>query len=262
MKRYGWLMKTAAALVLTSAALYGVHFAFFGDFHHIFIYLVGDVAFVFIEVLLVSLVLHHLLNEWEKKSKLKKLNMVIETFFSEFGKPLLAYLSKADRDLAAVRNAVVMSCDAEGVPAEPDFKQATAAVRAHSGDIDLDKVQLDRLETFLRAKRGFLVNLLQNPNLLEHESFTESLMAVFHITEELAARDLSKLSREDRLHTKRDLERAYSLLLRQWVSYMQYTHKHYPYFFLFAMNTNPFDAEATWLERWSEKVHETLLPTA
>ena len=251
MKTLNWRMVLGLVLLLLSVAFCFLHYLLFHDSHHIFIYLVGDVAFVFVEVLLVTLVIHHLLNEWEKKSKLKKLNMVIETFFSEFGKPLLAYLSKADRDLATVRNAVVMDCDCE-----PDFKQAASTISGYNGNVDLEKINLDRLEVFLRAKRGFLVNLLQNPNLLEHETFTESLMAIFHITEELAARDLGNLSEEDREHTKRDLERAYGLLIRQWVAYMQYTHKHYPYFFLFAMNTNPFDAEASWLERWSGRVHE------
>ena len=251
MKIWNWKVGLGLVLLLLSAACYFLHYLLFHDAHHIFIYLVGDVAFVFVEVLLVTLVIHHLLNEWEKKSKLKKLNMVIETFFSEFGKPLLAYLAKADRALSSVRSAVVMSCDCE-----PDFKRAASTVRTYNGDIDLAAIHLDRLEAFLRAKRGFLVNLLQNPNLLEHETFTESLMAVFHVTEELAARNLSDLSEADRQHTKRDLERAYGLLIRQWVSYMQYTHRHYPYFFVFAMNTNPFDAEASWLERWSGKVHE------
>jgi hypothetical protein len=252
MKMLNWRVVLGIVLLLLSGVFYFLHYLLFRDLHHIFIYFVGDVAFVFVEVLLVTLVIHHLLNEWEKKSKLKKLNMVIETFFSEFGKPLLAYLAKADRSLSTVRSAVVMSCDCE-----PDFKKAELAVRGYNGDIDLAEVQLDKLENFLCAKRGFLVNLLQNPNLLEHETFTESLMAVFHVTEELAARDLSKLSEEDRMHTKEDLERAYALLIRQWISYMRYTHEHYPYFFLFAMETNPFDAEASWLKRWFEKVHET-----
>lgn len=256
MKILNWRVVLGLVLVLLSAAFYILHYLLFHDSHHIFVYLVGDIAFVFIEVLLVTLVIHHLLNEWEKKSKLKKLNMVIETFFSEFGKPLLAYLAQADCTLSSVRSAVVMQCDCE-----PNFKKAADAVRHYNGDIDLTKVQLEKLEYFLRAKRGFLVNLLQNPNLLEHESFTESLMAVFHITEELAARDLPTLSEEDRLHTKEDLERAYGLLIRQWISYMQYTHKDYPYFFLFAVNTNPFDAESTWLERWADKMNEPLAPS-
>ncbi len=254
MKILNWRVILGLSLLLLSAAVYYLHYLLFHDAHHIFIYLVGDVAFVFIEVLLVTMVIHQLLNEWEKKSKLKKLNMVIETFFSEFGKPLLAYLSNADIDLETIRNTVVMDCDCE-----PDFKRAASAVRSYNGNIDLTKIKLDNLENFLCAKRVFLVNLLQNPNLLEHETFTESLMALFHITEELAARDLDNLSEEDRLHTKHDLERAYGLLIRQYIAYMEYTYKHYPYFFLFVTNTNPFDAEASWIERWSGKVHQTSL---
>lgn len=254
MKILNWRVILGFILLLLSGVFYYIHYLIFHDLHHIFLYLVGDIAFVFIEVLLVTMVIHQLLNEWEKKSKLKKLNMVIETFFSEFGKPLLAYLSTADRDLETIKSALVMNCDGE-----PDFKRAASAVRSYNGNIDLAKVQLDKLENFLCTKRLFLVNLLQNPNLLEHETFTESLMALFHITEELAARDLDNLSEEDRLHTKRDLERAYGLLIRQYVAYMQYTYKHYPYFFLFATNTNPFDAEASWTERWSGNVHQTTL---
>jgi hypothetical protein len=255
MRILNWRVTLGLVLIILSAAFYYVHYLLFHDAHHIFIYLVGDVAFVFIEVLLVTMVIHHLLNEWEKKSKLKKLNMVIETFFSEFGKPLLAYLSKADKDLSTIRSAVVMDCDDK-----PDFKRAASAVRFYDGNIDLANIKLGNLENFLCVKRGFLVNLLQNPNLLEHETFSESLMALFHITEELAARDLDNMSEEDRLHTKRDLERAYGLLIRQYVAYMQYTYEHFPYFFLFVTNTNPFDAEASWIERWSGKVHQTALP--
>jgi len=96
--------------------------------------------------------------------------------------------------------------------------------------------------------------LLQNPNLLEHASFTEMLMAIFHITEELAARDLNNLSKDDLEHTKTDIERAYNKLTHQWLQYMEYTKEHYPYFFLFAMKTNPFDEKASWLDRWYKSV--------
>lgn len=252
MKRLlNWRLLLGVILLVLSVVFYVLHYFLFHDAHHIFIYLVGDVAFVFIEVLLVTMIIHHLLNEWDKRSKLKKLNMVIETFFSEFGKPLMAYLSSADTTLNSIRNAVVMDCDEQ----DPDFKIAYATVAGYRGNIDLAQVNLGKLEMFLRERRGFLISLLQNPNLLEHESFTESLMAVFHITEELAARDLTALSEEDWQHTKQDLERAYGLLTQQWVAYMDYIHKHYPYFFVFAMNTNPFDADAAWLDRWTGKVH-------
>jgi hypothetical protein len=76
-------------MMLLSFVFYVIHFFIFHDAHHIFLYLIGDIAFVFIEVLMVTLIIHHLLNEWEKRSHLRKLNMVIEMFFSEFCKHLL-----------------------------------------------------------------------------------------------------------------------------------------------------------------------------
>lgn len=59
-----------------------MHYFIFRDAHHIFIYLIGDIAFVFLEVLLVTLVLHQLLHYKEKKSMLNKLDMVIGYFLA------------------------------------------------------------------------------------------------------------------------------------------------------------------------------------
>ena len=68
----------------------------FQDAHHIFIYLLGDFAFVFIEVLLVTLIINQVLEQRAKKSRLQKLNMVIGAFFSEIGSRLLKVLSELD----------------------------------------------------------------------------------------------------------------------------------------------------------------------
>lgn len=247
-KFFSWKFWVGLTMLALSAGFYYLHYLIFHDAHHIFIYLLGDVAFVFVEVLLVSLIIHHVLNEWEKRSHLKKLTMVIEVFFSEFGKHLLVYLSNHDRNIERIKKYV--TCE-EGC-CDLNFKAATRVLRRYKSNIDIDKIDFSKLSGYLQSKREFLINLLQNPTLLEHESFTETLMAVFHIAEELAARDLTSLSGEDRNHTKVDIQRAYDKLIRQWLTYMEYTKKHYPYFFLFAMKTNPFEDKNSWLEKWYE----------
>ena len=68
-------IKTGLLLILLSVFFYTVHYVIFRDSHHIFIYLVHDVAFVFIEVLIVSLIIHQILSERERQAVLKKLNM-------------------------------------------------------------------------------------------------------------------------------------------------------------------------------------------
>ncbi len=245
-KIFNWKVGFGIIMLLLSAAFYYLHFLIFHDAHHIFVYLLGDFAFVFIEVLLVSIIIGHVLNEWEKRSHLKKLTMVIEIFFSEFGKHLLVYLSKHDKNI--VRISKYITCEEDCC--DLNFKLAFRVVNHYKSNIDIQSVDIKKLGKFMQSKRDFLVGLLQNPTLLEHELFTETLMAVFHITEELAARNLDKISIEDLNHTKVDIQRAYDRLLKQWLNYMYYTKKHYPYFFLFAMKTNPFDTKDSWLEKW------------
>jgi len=99
---------------------------------------------------------------------------------------------------------------------------------------------------FLKDKRRFLLALLENPNLLEHETFTELLNAVFHLAEELDKRkDINHLPHADYQHLKLDTERAYNILIYEWIAYMEHLMNNYPYLFSLAMRTNPFDPNAT-----------------
>jgi hypothetical protein len=96
------------------------------------------------------------------------------------------------------------------------------------------------------GKRDFLLRLLENPNLLEHETFTEHLRAVFHLTEELTSReDLMGLPDTDYAHLSGDIQRAYGLLVHQWLDYMRHLKDNYPYLFSLAMRINPFDQSAS-----------------
>ena len=54
MKRLNWQILLGLSLIALSALFYLVHYAIFRDAHHIFIYMVGDIAFVPIEVLMVT----------------------------------------------------------------------------------------------------------------------------------------------------------------------------------------------------------------
>jgi hypothetical protein len=95
------------------------------------------------------------------------------------------------------------------------------------------------------AKKQFLLSLLGNPNLLEHEAFTELLWAVFHLAEELGnRRDVSSLPQSDYDHLIGDIKRVYVLLGAEWLSYMRHLQENYPYLFSLAVRTNPFNPAA------------------
>jgi hypothetical protein len=242
LKRLDWKFFLGLGLVISSALVYLVHYFVFRDSHHIFIYLIGDVAFVFIEVLMVTLIIHRLLGQRETDAMLEKLNMVIGTFFSEVGTSLLVYLSDFDPKLNEIRKNLIITADWN----DADFLKVSKHLRRYKYGIDIHKIDLQRLRTDLMERRDFMVRLLENPVLLEHESFTNLLRAVFHLVEELTSREtLTDLPETDLQHLAGDIKRAYILLVREWLDYMKYLKNNYPYLFSLAMRTNPFDQEAS-----------------
>ncbi len=242
MKRlFSWQVILGLILIVLSAAVYLIHYFIFRDVHHILIYLIGDIAFVFFEVLLVTLVLHQLLHHREKKTMLNKLNMVIGAFFSEVGTELLNTFSAFDAEAFKITEKLVVTNDWS----EKEFLKMSKSVKNHRYGIDARRGDLEDVKSFLKKKRQFLLNLLGNPNLLEHESFTNLLWAVFHLTEELVhRRKLTELPKTDYQHLAGDMKRVYHLLISEWLDYMKHLKDNYPYLFSLAMRTNPFDATA------------------
>jgi len=242
MKRLNWPIILGLSLIALSALFYLVHYAIFKDAHHIFIYMVGDIAFVPIEVLLVTLIIHRLLSVREKRSMLKKLNMVIGAFFSEVGTRLLKSFYDFDTQADSIRQDLIVKKEWSA----KEFSRALKHLKNYDYIVNSKKGNLEHLQRYLIEKRDFLLGLLENPNLLEHESFTELLWAVFHLTEELACReDVKRLIDTDYDHISGDIKRAYVLLISEWLSYMKHLKTDYPYLFSLAIRTIPFDPHAS-----------------
>jgi len=186
--------------------------------------------------------LNQLLNVREKAAMLNKLNMVIGTFFSEVGSGLLKYFSEFDHNVEMTRAELQVTTRWS----EQDFSRAAGNVADYAFQIDHAKADLTALKTYLADKRDFLLRLLENPNLLEHETFTELLWAVFHLTEELSVRDdVTQLATVDGSHIAGDMKRAYALLIMEWLTYMKHLKRDYPYLFSLAVRLNPFDLHAS-----------------
>lgn len=237
-------------LVALSALVYLLHYVLFRDAHHIFIYLVGDIAFVFIEVLLVTLIIDQLLHEREKQSLLFKLNMIIGIFFSEAGTEILRLLSSFDTQVDRIRGDFLVT----DRWSKQDFLALRKRVNAYEHKMDSRQADMGHLKDFLLGKRDFMLRILENPNLLEHEGFTDALWATLHLAEEFAGRkSLENLPKADHGHLAHDMSRAYSRLISEWLNYMWHLRQHYPYLFSLAMRTNPFDLNA------SVEVHEDVV---
>ena len=107
--------------------------------------------------------------------------------------------------------------------------------------IDPQRMDLNRLHIFLSEKGDLLLRQIENPDLSEHGPFNELLWATVHLRDELMSRkSLKGLPETDLAHLANDAGRAYSLLVGQWLDYLQHLKKRYPYLFSLALRTNPF----------------------
>jgi hypothetical protein len=241
MKFWSWQVGLGIGLLAASALVYVLHFVMFRDAHHIFIYLVGDIAFVFIEILLVAMIFHRVLEVREKRARLHKLNMIIGSFFSNCGTDLLARFVVFDGQAEAARQRFKIDADWD----RARFVKALRAVRDQSCQIDVRRGDVQGLKDYLAAKREQLLRILENPNMLEHATFSELMWAILHLEEELShRRDLSRFSDLDAQHLAGDVERAYLRLRCEWLAYLLHLQQDYPYLFSLARRRNPFDPEA------------------
>lgn len=223
-------------LIGLSIALHLLHFAVFKDLHHILIFLLTDIAFIPLEVFFVSLVLDKFIEKREHRQLMKKVNMLIGLFYQEMGNQLLSVLALSDENMSIQDAIVDFEWDSE------KYCQLRNNTKNYNYKIDIFAMNLEGINALIANQQQLITNLITNSALQEHELFTEVLMSIFHLSEELRQRPLNDLEEQDYNHLKVDIERVYRNLSFVWVDYMEFLQKEYPYLFLSAITNNPFDS--------------------
>ena len=233
--RIVWLM------LLFSLVLYFIDFFLFGRADEIGFGFMSNVSFLPVYVLFVTLMIERVLKEREREALIKKMNMVIGIFFSEVGAPLIKDLLAFFPDGEELRKRLMITVRWH----EEDYRAAREFLKGHDIRLDSRNGDLPALKAFLAEKKGVMLSLMENPNLLEHDCFTDLLWAVFHLIEELQARrSLADLPASDLEHLSGDMQRAHTHLLMEWLSYMAHLQKDYPYLFSLAVRMNPMNPQA------------------
>jgi hypothetical protein len=231
----------ALLLLLVSIALYGADYLVLGKGGDIVSSFMGNLAFLPIYVLFVTLMIERILKERERSAIRQKLNMVIGVFFSEVGTGFL-------RDFSGFMDnygELAARLRVDGSWTAREFRSAAAFLNGFEIRIDAGAGDLGTLKSFLMEKRAFLLGLLENPNLLEHDEFSDLLWAIFHLTEELGARErLEGLPPSDLEHLCGDTRRVFGVLTQEWLRYMKHLREDYPYLFSLAVRTNPMNPAA------------------
>ncbi len=178
----------------------------------------------------------------ESQSRMRKVNMVLGVFFSEVGYKLLGRFSNHDHVAGDVKKHLLVRFNWTA----ERFSTVLNLIRGSKVGVDAAALDLKELDAFLSGKRDFLLGLIENPVLMEHENFSDALLSVFHLLDELQSRnDLATLPKSDVKHLEGDINRAYKKLIVQWIVYMKHLKIEYPYLFSLAIRTNPFDKNAS-----------------
>ncbi|MBR0370923.1 MAG: hypothetical protein IJH63_09460 [Methanobrevibacter sp.] len=241
-----WKIKFSIIMVIAIIVIYGSNILILKDPEHVISYIWTHLGFIPVDILIVAFVLDEIISKKEKEAMLEKLDMIMSTFFSEIGNDLIGQLSsvnahKADTNyLESIKN----WDDKDYENKLKEIKDKNIPFKADVSPENREEY-LTNVRNLLVNKREFIINLLNNPNLLEKEEFSGLLTAILHLDEELEHRpDLSKVSDIDFNHLNGDMERIYNKLIHEWIYYLRYLNKHYPYMIALIVRTNPFDENA------------------
>lgn len=151
-------------LISISSSIYLVDYMVDGSLKEVATSFLGNLAFLPIYIIVVTLTMEQLLKERERQTLRRKLNMVIGVFFSEVGTGLFRDLSRAVLHHDQLRSSLLVTSQWK----DADFSAALAFLDASDLKVDCRNIDLNDLKLFLVDKRSFLVGLLENQNLLEH----------------------------------------------------------------------------------------------
>jgi hypothetical protein len=237
-----WQILLGLVFICAAFAAYLTHYLLFHDARLLIRGFIEYLAFFFVQIMIATFIIDKLLNYRERREMLKKMNMAIGVFYSEVGTEFLKRCTAFDRASGAMAEKLRGNANWS----DKDFTAMARSAGSLGSSIEIMRGDLEGMKALLLSKRNFLLMLLENPNLLEHDSFTDLLWAVFHLTEELSARaGLKDLKPKDAEHVALDIKRAYVRAASSWLSYMKHLKHDYPYLFSFAVRTNPFDPAAS-----------------
>jgi hypothetical protein len=223
-------------LTVSSVVIYTIQNLIFHQPENTFFYLFQDLAFVPVQVAIVTFIINRLLNVIEQQKKNKKINVIISTFFTEAGMQIMTAMSEFNRNHTELSN-IIKTNDLN----KDNESQMRALVKSFKYDMYADPAKLVKLAELLAERKSFMLSLLENSNLLEHDSFTDMIWAVFHVADELQNRgDLTMLPEADIKHISNDLLRAYPALIQQWVGYIVYLRDEYPFLYEAAKKRSPY----------------------
>lgn len=208
-------MKQIVVLLLcTSGVLYLLHYLIFRDLHHIGIFFLHDLAGMPLEVLLVTLFFDRIIEKAHEEESQSKLSIIETLFFNESGGNMLRYLSAFDPDYPRLADILQVTMDWRS----SDYQTAKIRLKDYPFHLDVQRVDYFSLHYHLDERHNYYRNILENPALTQSNEFTELVMKIYLMWEELDCRtDLYNLDLHEKHYLGELLTEIYQELVEYWL---------------------------------------------
>jgi len=237
MKRRLTTTRLIYLMLALSAAAYTLHYLLFRDLHHILIFFFHDLAFLPLEVVLVSLVFEKLLSRSRSDEYHGKITMLESVFFSESGCDLLLYLHSCDPNGSQLRERLAL----DACWGKREYAAAAAFLKRYPFKIDSEKLDFYGIHYHLSTRHAYLLKIIDNPALMEHEDFTDLILDIYLLWEELDGHDdLYSLPPDARARLCELVNSIYTLLTDEWLDNARNIQEHQPARLNKIIQSNPF----------------------
>ncbi|WP_026884818.1 hypothetical protein [Clostridium akagii] len=236
MKKINLSILLLSLLIIPSLMIYVMHYYIFRDSMYLLKEFLSQLAFLPIYYIFSTIIIDNIMVSRDKTKLKKSINMTIGVFFSEFGNDFIKICSKYDTKFNDYSTNFRINAQWENY----QYSKAYKFINNFQFCIDMYKDDVSILSEFLLNRRSCLIGLLENNNLVEHDTFTDLLLAIFHMCEEFKYRDAANLSTKDYEHLAVDTERAYVLISKEWLNYSKHLKSEYPHLYALSESFNPF----------------------
>lgn len=228
MKKFKHYFVISMILIVLSAIMFLIHYLVFGQAVNTAYYSLMNLCFIPINSLVVTIILESLIEYKAKQERIEKLNMLVGIFFTEVGCKLMHLIISADKD---AKNSITSFKDLSNVKSQ---------VIKHDYKINMDEIDIEGIKSILVGNSSLFINLISNENILQHEIFTDLLMSVVHLRDEIIFMENDNYGEIDTIHLEKDIIRVYKNITIQWVHYLEHLNKFYPFLYNNAIRINPF----------------------
>ena len=228
MKKIRYYFVISFILIALSSIMFFIHYLIFGQALNTAYYSLMNLCFIPINSLVVTIMLEKLIDYRAKKDRIEKINMLVGIFFTEVGGKLMHFIIDADKD---AKNYITNF---------EDLNKIKKCLYEYNYKVDMNYIDLCAIKNILVEHNNLFVTLISNESILQHQIFTDLLMSVIHLRDEIMFMEKDKESGFNTNHLENDVIRVYKNISIQWISYLEYLSKSYPFLYNNAIRVNPF----------------------